>query len=604
MEEKIKILLVEDDLSQVYLLKETLSAARFHITLIEDGMEAFHFLSSTPVMPDLVLLDYHLPGMDGLTLMARLKELGKSPNFIFLTADYSIETAIKSINAGALEFIPKDGRFIREISNIINKTIVNIQVKSEKDRVQKALAESEERLRLFMEASRDGILEWDIYTGVMSCNPACSQMLGYWPSDIEHQVDQWKKLIHPDDLTDYDESVEAQIQNHDGFGQSEFRARCKDNTYKWIYQRRILIFDKTKGFPARFIAVHSDISERKTIEEKVKHSESLYNTTINALNDLIVVVENNYMIVLANNSMTEKYKELNPHKNILGRNLSELFPLINENCAGHFRQTLLTNKETITQISIDKNEKTEFFEVKFSPIIKDGRVLRIVISYRDITEIKNHEKIILKTIIDTEEKERKRFSEDLHDDLGALLSTVKIYLNTISSETFETEQRTKMVNYTNELIDQAIETARNIANNLSPNIIKRFGLVQAIGAMFEKIRSANPIEINFNSQNFKAKLQENQEISVYRIVCELVNNTIKHSGAERIELKLESFDNQIMIQYHDNGRGFDFDKTITGKNQSGNGLNNIVTRVKSLNGKIALTSEQKGFAISIELNPN
>jgi signal transduction histidine kinase len=204
-------------------------------------------------------------------------------------------------------------------------------------------------------------------------------------------------------------------------------------------------------------------------------------------------------------------------------------------------------------------------------------------------------------IIETEEKERKRFSEDLHDELGSLLSTIKIYINTLHREEIDVTKRGEMVDFTNELINQAIQNSKEIANNLSPNVIKRFGLVSAVQSFCEKIEISEQLHIIFSSDKFTHKLKEEEEISIYRVITELINNTIKHAEASTINISIESRDKTVVIVYNDNGKGFDFEEVLQ-KKRKGLGLQNIVTRINSLNGSYTVQNvAQQGFSISIEL---
>ncbi len=599
--QKIKLLLIEDDETQVFLIKESLNPDKYEITNIQNGKDAFQFLVKAETYPDLILLDYHLPMMDGLSIMGKLRELGRMPNFIFLTADYSIETALKSINAGALEFIPKDGRFIRSIPEIINRTVVNIRIKAEKERIQKALSESEERIKTVMEASRDGILEHDLKTGKMSMNPNCSLMLGYWPNEIPDHYNDWLALIHPNDLNAYKTTLENQILHGESLYETEFRIKCKDNSFKWVHERGIVIPDKQTSKPLKVISTRTDISERKKNEENLKHSEYLYNTTINSIKDLIVVIDNEYIILLINDSMRLFNKTHLQISDVIFKNFKEIYPTLFDHNQDLFEKIFKYGEEHLIEDHIITDQQTHFFEIRFSPVVQNHNIVRIVITIRDITEKKNLEKIVMKAIIDTEEKERKRFSEDLHDDLGAILSTIKIYINTLNNEEIAREKRDQMVTLTNELINQAIQNAREIANNLSPSVIKRFGLTSAIQTFCENIQIAHNISIDYTFTPIFKQLSDDQAISVYRIINELINNTLKHANANNIKLDIEEKNQKIKIDYFDNGKGFDFEKSLLRVNNSGHGISNIITRIKSMNGKYWTDKLTVGFNIKIEL---
>ena len=198
------------------------------------------------------------------------------------------------------------------------------------------------------------------------------------------------------------------------------------------------------------------------------------------------------------------------------------------------------------------------------------------------------EKRLLNAIIDPEENERKRFANDLHDGLGPLLSTVKMSLSSLNGKITD-QSGTVILNNTNHLVNEALNTIRDISNNLSPHVLSNFGLTSAIGAFTAKINQTRAVEIIFKSNMENIRLENDKEVVLYRAVCELINNAIRHSGASRIEIELHKHEKFVTLQFSDNGRGFDI--TSLGKeDHKGMGLSNIETRVKTVEGVFIIES--------------
>ena len=198
------------------------------------------------------------------------------------------------------------------------------------------------------------------------------------------------------------------------------------------------------------------------------------------------------------------------------------------------------------------------------------------------------EKRLLNAIINTEENERKRFANDLHDGLGPLLSTVKMSLSSLNGKITD-QSGTVILNNTNHLVNEALNTIRDISNNLSPHVLSNFGLTSAIGAFTAKINQTRAVEIIFKSNMENIRLENDKEVVLYRAVCELINNAIRHSGASRIEIELHKHEKFVTLQFSDNGRGFDI--TSLGKeDHKGMGLSNIETRVKTVEGVFIIES--------------
>lgn len=228
------------------------------------------------------------------------------------------------------------------------------------------------------------------------------------------------------------------------------------------------------------------------------------------------------------------------------------------------------------------------------------RELFYSIKRADIDRMKS-EKRVISAIINTEENERKRFAKDLHDGLGPLMSTVKMSLSALGGRISDPTD-TVILNNTNHLINEAINTLKDISNNLSPHILSNFGVSSALSAFVAKINQTRAIEIDFKSNMQNSRIDPEKEVVMYRAACELINNSIRHSGASRIEIELNRLEKFITLQFSDNGRGFDTASLGNEDNEKGMGLSNIETRVKSVDGVFILESNPgKGTSALIKM---
>jgi len=211
------------------------------------------------------------------------------------------------------------------------------------------------------------------------------------------------------------------------------------------------------------------------------------------------------------------------------------------------------------------------------------------------------EKKVLEAVIDTEYKERKRFAEDLHDSLGVLLSTLRLYINEIGDDN-TTEERKSLIKQSNTLLDDAITNARNISNNIMPAALKNNGLEIAVKSFCDKINSSGNIKIEVESINFKKHYKNTVEITLYRILTEMINNTLKHAESSLVKISLSENNNKIFITYKDNGKGFDYQLMLNSPDK-GMGLDNAISRINSIDGTCIVESEVgKGFFAEIEVN--
>jgi signal transduction histidine kinase len=245
----------------------------------------------------------------------------------------------------------------------------------------------------------------------------------------------------------------------------------------------------------------------------------------------------------------------------------------------------------------------EWIGVLISVMIIVGVVLIRELFYslkRADTDRLRSEKRVINAIINTEENERKRFAKDLHDGLGPILSTVKMSLSALTDR-IKDQAGLVILNNTNHLVNEAISTIKDISNNLSPHVLSNFGLASAISAFTTKINQTKAVEIDFKSNMESQRLDNDKEVVVYRAVCELINNSVLHSGASRIEIELNKHEKFVTLQFYDNGRGFDT-SSLTREDIKGMGLSNIETRVKTVEGVFILESTPgKGTSALIKL---
>jgi len=265
------------------------------------------------------------------------------------------------------------------------------------------------------------------------------------------------------------------------------------------------------------------------------------------------------------------------------------------------------------QISADntgKNRKLEFRIVSRDHVVKwighdcriiynNGVFLGTRVSNRDITSLVEAERKLLSNTVETEERERNRYSRELHDGLGPLLSTIKMYIQSLT----ETKDKSKFklfADESNNIIRIAIRTMREIAHGISPYNLNHSGYVDALLDFVDRLNKTHKLAIYFN-YNTKVRFSEFYEIILYRITTELINNTLKYAEASRIDIHY-NFNvgrKAISLKYKDDGKGFD--ANLACKSEKGMGLSNIKHRLNILRGNFTIESAD-GKGTRIELN--
>ncbi|MCB0628321.1 MAG: sensor histidine kinase [Saprospiraceae bacterium] len=210
-----------------------------------------------------------------------------------------------------------------------------------------------------------------------------------------------------------------------------------------------------------------------------------------------------------------------------------------------------------------------------------------------------YQKDLLESSIKAQEVERRRVATDLHDGVGSLLSAIRLYVLQLSPER-SADDYAEILSETKSVVDTAITQTREISHNLLPTTLDRFGVIQAMEDHCKRIDKLNDdMEVHFACDK-EYQFNEQQNLALYRILQELINNTLKHAQATSIDVAFVTRGNDIHFTYQDNGKGMDQNEIKALSN--GLGLKSIESRVNLLRGKMNIWSEKgKGFRFEIEL---
>ena len=208
----------------------------------------------------------------------------------------------------------------------------------------------------------------------------------------------------------------------------------------------------------------------------------------------------------------------------------------------------------------------------------------------------------LRSMINGEEQERKRIAQELHDGLGTLLATVKLQFNAVQNERPDIDT-VKSYQKADNLLDEACTEVRKISYNLMPAILQQYGLEYALQDLCEGINRSGRLEVSFIPYGLDYNFDDQTAVSVYRIVQELVKNTLRHAEASELIVQLSVEDDALNIVVEDDGQGFDPAEKLQ---NPGIGLQSIQSRLALLGGKMEVeSSPQAGatFNIDIPLTP-
>jgi signal transduction histidine kinase len=197
---------------------------------------------------------------------------------------------------------------------------------------------------------------------------------------------------------------------------------------------------------------------------------------------------------------------------------------------------------------------------------------------------------LLKASINAQEKERKRIASDLHDDIGSLLSALKLNVKHLKTVNQIKEAEKSFLDLTANMLDDGLKSVRDISYNLLPPTLARFGLWEALQELEQRINKSGQILVvaNFSTME-NCRFNEDSELSIFRIIQELLSNTLHHSGASEIIIKCRQT-KQLEIEYSDNGIGITDQKQLQGL-----GMINMQSRMQSINGTLTISEPEANF---------
>lgn len=389
-------------------------------------------------------------------------------------------------------------------------------------------------------------------------------------------------------------------------GAAEYLIKDSQGNYKKLLPLAVnkAIDQKEKEIELqRYRSQLESIVEERTTEliemyTKLQQSETNFRNIFNASNDGFIIINYEYDFIEANGAVL---RQLGVSKEFLSSHVFMDFIMPD------FRPFLIEQLELVKkgtpsgimelEIVSPKDGSLLNFEISSVPIVFNNQnaILNIM---RDIGERKNFARKLLETIVQTEEDERNRIARDLHDETGPLISALKIFTNSFI-ETTNQEKKEKLAIQMGSIVKDVIDSIKIISNDMNPHILVNFGLHAAV-LNFINLFSSD-ISIQLTSNIHRIRFPKTVESLIYRIIKELINNTVKHAHASEIDLNIDYTDKMLVCTYSDDGIGFNWKRQLEAP-AKGMGLHNIMTRIRSLDGTFVVDERSdKGFKIRFEL---
>lgn len=530
---------------------------------------------------------------------------------------------------------------------------------TEHKKADEALRESEDKIKNIFASISDSIAVTDLKGNIIECNQATLD-LHCLPSIEEILGRSALDFIAPKDHTRAKRNMKKTLEQ--GFIKDvEYTLLTKDKR-EFPGELSASVVRGASGKPAAFVAITKDISERKKAEEALRKSKDL-KTILQISYKITQILNLDKMLELACQEtakalevdrcavllLDEKentgiikaiYIENQPHPSILGaRLLLKDFPILvklyqqkerflyapvlkkaplSRKEKDYFRKEKVksfvivpidTGKRLLGTFFVGTIEKERVFtesEIAFVQTLANH--LAIAVENAKLMELVKEQAENLKTlsqqVIRTQEDERRKIAQELHDEIGQALTVMKINIE-MSKQKIPSEftQVIDRIKENEELIVQTLEKVRNLTTDLRPPTLDDLGLVPTLNWYIQSFSKRTNIKVTFKTNHCRGRFPLDLEMVLYRINQEALTNVAKHAKATSVLIRLEKKNNYALLTVKDDGVGFDIKKIMSERKvKKGFGLFNIKERVKLLNGDFNVISKpKKGTRLQVRI---
>ena len=473
---------------------------------------------------------------------------------------------------------------------------------TERKQAEEALRQSEERYKLAVRGAGVGIWDWDIRTGKLYFSPRWKMLFGYGENDIGDSIDDWAKLLHPDERDWMLKFLEDFLAGTSPTTTVEYRLRHKDGSYRWIVAHGLVVRDE-QGKACRFVGSHGDLTDRKRAEEALRRSEDELRAIYAGMFDglLMADIETKHFVG-ANAAMSRMlgYSETE----LLSLSVKDIHPQADLPFVVEQFEKLSEGKIQVSEdVPVLRKDGSVFFAVvTSSPVIRNDRRC-IVGFFHDITERKRAEEALRKEhrnlshLLHASDHERQLIAYEIHDDLAQQLAGAIMQFDAFDhlKET-KPKQAADAFHAGITMLRQGHFETRRLIAGVRPPILDESGIVEAVAHLVHELGRDKGQKIENRSKVDFDRLDPTLENAIYRIAQEALTNACKHSQSERISVSLLQRGDRLSIKIRDWGVGFD-PKTIP-KNHFG--LEGIRQRARLLGGKCSIRSNVgKGTSITV-----
>ena len=459
---------------------------------------------------------------------------------------------------------------------------------TERKRAEQALRESEERYRDLVENSLELICTHDLEGRILSVNRAASELFGYTPQDLVKK--NIRDILAPTVRDQFSRYMERILK--EGATSGPMLIETSSGEHRLLEYYNSL---RTEGVAAPIVrGIARDITEARRAELALRESEERYRELFENSKDAFYVHDINGVYTSINHA-GEKLSGYT-REEIIGKHFSDFMtPEHARHVQRQLQKKLESAGETTYEIEmITKKGKNIPVEISSRLIMEHGVAVGVQGCVRDISEKKKAQEAARnysRRLIEAQEAERRRISRELHDQVGQILTAVKMNLHALKHQCTQ-EEILSTINKNLDVIDEAVDQIRDLSIDLRPLLLDDLGLVVALRWYLERqMRNVGiPMKFISGSLDEDDRFSSELETACFRIVQEGVTNVVRHARANRISVRLERVVSDLILLITDDGAGFDARMLRSGTAMATLGLRGMEERAQAVGGTITIDS--------------
>ena len=531
---------------------------------------------------------------------------------------------------------------VKDTKEGIGRCLTTITDINERKLSEKALKESEEKLRLAVEGGQLGIWNRNLVTGEVEWNLYLYELLGRDPNGPAINGNTFFTYIHPDDIERVSRHVDKTFRNGTDFF-DEFRVVRNDGKIRWLGASG-RVYRDPKGRPVKMAGVNYDITDRKQAEERVRQNETRFRSFIELTGqfgwttdaegkireDLTILstftgldqedlkdwgwlkaihpddrecTERAWRWAVAEKCKYETEYRIRRFDGEYRHFLARGVPILKDDgsveewvgiCIDISERKELESllersyeelEKRVHERTSDLNEKKRELEILNKELLEEiDKRKKFEVDLKDkgekVLAAYRQRDFLSKRLVDLLEKERHEIGSTLHDHIGQILTGVNIELEGLKKiQTGDGSELSDRLEYAQALLRDAITQARNISHNLRSDVLEKFGLIDSVRQLIKEMEKQSHFKIHLFTKNIPEDLKKDgKDLTIYRLIQEALTNITKHARAKEIFINITQKDKCIRLTIEDDGTGFDYDTLHDQKNPSRVPLGIIIMR--------------------------